>query len=62
MMEFPSLPKDQVIQFSKVVLKGFLLCGLHESWKVSDEWNKLLPDYEFEDAEEFLVKHWKGQS
>jgi hypothetical protein len=29
---------------------------------VSDEWNRLLPDYRFTDAEDFLSKHWAGKS
>jgi hypothetical protein len=44
-----------------MVLIGFLLSGIHSAWAVSDEWNRLLPDYKFEGAEEFLEKHWKGK-
>jgi hypothetical protein len=28
---------------------------------VSDQWNRLLPDYKFTDAEEFLEKYWTGK-
>jgi len=60
-MEYPNLPPEQVNQFSKVILTGSLLSGIHGSWAVSDEWNRLLPDYKFTDAEEFLSKHWAGK-
>ncbi|TVY54994.1 hypothetical protein LSUE1_G009116 [Lachnellula suecica] len=60
-LEIPGLPDEQVDAFSKMVLKGWLLSGLHESWRVSDEWNRLLPDYKFTDAEEFLTKAWAGK-
>jgi hypothetical protein len=60
-MEFSDLAPEQVDYFSKMVLSGWLLSGLHESWAVSDEWNRLLPDYKFTDAEEFLSKHWAGK-
>jgi hypothetical protein len=29
---------------------------------VSDEWNRLLPDYRFTGAEEFLEKAWVGKA
>ncbi|KAH8800411.1 hypothetical protein F5884DRAFT_550374 [Xylogone sp. PMI_703] len=58
MMEAPGVPAEQNEHFSKMVLIGTLLSGVHESWVVSNEWNKLLPDYEFMDVEEFLARHW----
>ncbi|RDW84616.1 hypothetical protein BP6252_02206 [Coleophoma cylindrospora] len=48
--------------FSKLILKGCLLSGLCQSWVVSDEWNCLLPDYKFTDAEEFLLNSWAGKA
>lgn len=57
----PSLSAEQIEYFSKVVLRGILLSCICGSWIVSDEWNRLLPDYEFADAEEFLKKHWAGK-
>jgi len=57
----PNLSAEQNEFFSKVILKGCLLSGVSRSWVVSDEWNRLLPDYKFTDAEEFLEKHWAGK-
>ena len=58
---YPNLLPEQIKQFSIVFLTGFLLStGIHESWVVSDKWNRLLPDYKFTGAEEFLEKHWAG--
>jgi len=58
----PSLSSEQNEFFSKVILKGSLLSGLTRSWVVSDDWNRLLPDYKFTGAEEFLKKHWAGKA
>jgi hypothetical protein len=55
-----SVPKDQAEYFSRVILTGLLLSGIHNAWAVSDEWNQLLPDYKFIDPEEFL-KPWEGR-
>jgi hypothetical protein len=57
-----SLSSEQNEYFSKVILKGSLLSGLTRSWVVSDDWNRLLPDYKFTGAEEFLEKHWAGRA
>tara|TARA_R110002060_G_scaffold53391_4_gene64015 strand:+ start:882 stop:1070 length:189 start_codon:yes stop_codon:yes gene_type:complete len=61
MMNVKGLAQEQIEFFSKMVLTGFLLCGLHESWMVSDEWNHLLKDYEFESLEHFLERTWGGR-
>ncbi|KAG4416053.1 hypothetical protein IFR04_010816 [Cadophora malorum] len=61
MMNVKGLAQEQIEFFSKMVLTGFLLCGLHESWMVSDEWNRLLKDYEFESLEHFLERTWGGR-
>jgi hypothetical protein len=55
------LSPEQKEHFSKVILRGVLLSGLCKSWVVSDQWNRLLPDYKFTDAEEFLEKYWTGK-
>ena len=31
------------------------------AFDVGDEWNRLLPDYEFTDAKVFLKKAWDGK-
>ena len=43
--------------FTTGMLLGISVGGLN----VSDEWNRLLPDYEFTTAEEFLVAAWRGR-
>lgn len=58
----PSLSPEEIAGFSKLILQGSLLSGICKSWVVSDDWNRLLPDYKFTDAEEFLEKHWKGKA
>ncbi|KAH7369494.1 NmrA-like family protein [Rhexocercosporidium sp. MPI-PUGE-AT-0058] len=60
-MRANGLKEEQIEYFSKMVLTGFLLCGKHESWMVSDEWNRLLSDYEFEGLEGFLERTWAGR-
>jgi hypothetical protein len=42
------------------LLKGLLLGFQDGAFQVSDEWNKLLPDYKFTQPEEFLTKAWAG--
>ncbi|TVY36512.1 Quinone oxidoreductase [Lachnellula occidentalis] len=58
----PNVPPEQSEEFSKIVVKGSLLSGVSESWVVSDEWNRLLPDYKFKDVEEYLEEQWAGQA
>ncbi|KAH7383148.1 hypothetical protein BKA64DRAFT_697599 [Cadophora sp. MPI-SDFR-AT-0126] len=60
-MNARGLKPEQIEFFSKMVLTGFLLCGIHESWMVSDEWNRLLKNYEFESLEHFLERTWGGR-
>ena len=58
----PNMSQEQIDGFSRAILKGTLLSGLCGSWIVSDSWNRLLPDYKFEDLEKFLEKNWAGSS
>lgn len=57
----PNLTEQQVDDFSKTILRGTLLSALCGSWIVSDDWNRLLPDYEFTEPEEFLAKYWTAK-
>ena len=43
------------------VLAGVLLSSAKGCWDVSDEWNQLMPDYEFTEIEDFLGKVWEGK-
>ena len=62
LFEGEGLTQQQMRDFSKVILKGSLLSALCQSWVVSNEWNRLLPDYKFESAERFLEKVWAGKA
>jgi len=44
----------------KILLGGVLLGFSEGAFDVSDEWNKLLPEYKFTGAEEFLTDAWRG--
>jgi hypothetical protein len=61
LINHPSAPPDQIEHFSKMVAAGLLLAIFAGAHLVSDEWNRLLPDYKFTDAEEFLTDAWKGK-
>jgi len=45
----------------KAVLIGTLLSSIKGAWDVSDEVNKLLPDFKFTQIEAFLTKVWNGE-
>lgn len=46
----------------KSVMIGMLISTVKGAWDVSDAFNQLLPDYEFESAEEFLAGVWEGKA
>lgn len=46
---------------AKGFLSGMLLGISAGVLKVSNEWNRLLPDYEFTRAEEFLTEVWESK-
>ena len=57
-LALPSVPKDQIEAFSKMVIAG-LLIGYHRGvFDVSNEWNMRLPEYKFTKAEELLGRVW----
>lgn len=45
-------------QVSKGVLVEYVAGLKRGVWTVSDEWNKLLPDFEFTSAESYLKGIW----
>jgi hypothetical protein len=57
----PSMSKEQAETMMKGVLIGTLLSSAKGAWDVSDDFNRLLPDYKFTETEEFLAKVWKGK-
>lgn len=57
----PDQSPEQTKFMSMIIATGTILSGIKKSWVVSDEWNNLLPDYEFTDIDEFLCRHWGGK-
>ncbi|EMR63904.1 putative -like family protein [Eutypa lata UCREL1] len=52
---------EQVQAFLGVALKSILI-GMHRgAYDVTDEWNRLLPEYEFTRVEDFVKKVWGGK-
>lgn len=57
----PSVAGDQVEQMLKTVLIGTLISSTKDAWDVSEEINKLLPDFKFTRIEDFLSEVWEGK-
>ncbi|KAK3348929.1 hypothetical protein B0T25DRAFT_591513 [Lasiosphaeria hispida] len=57
----PAIPEDQVEPISRHFLLTAFLVKLSGGHVVSDEWNMLLPDYEFTSIEQFLTNVWTGK-
>lgn len=51
-------PKDQQEAFNRAVVIGTLIATARGAWAATNEWNQLLPDYEFTGLETFLRKVW----
>ncbi|KAF4969095.1 hypothetical protein FSARC_3618 [Fusarium sarcochroum] len=56
--EHPSIPVEVREQYAAGMTKGILLGFKDGAFQISDEWNKLLPDFKFTQPEEFLTKAW----
>ncbi|KAF4461001.1 hypothetical protein FALBO_12204 [Fusarium albosuccineum] len=54
----PSIPPETLDAVSGPLPAGFLLGEAAGNFEISDEWNKLLPDYKFTQPEEFLRDAW----
>ncbi|KAG4414028.1 hypothetical protein IFR04_012844 [Cadophora malorum] len=60
----PSFTNDQAVKLEamlKTVLIGTLLSCVKGAWDVSDDYNRLLPEFEFVKIEDFLSDAWKGK-
>lgn len=57
----PSIPPEQVEKMLQTVLIGTLLSSVKGAWDISDEFNKLLPDFKFIQMEDFLTRVWEGK-
>lgn len=60
-LDHPSIPPEQVTMFSRIIAAGVLLAISAKAYRCSDEWNQLLPDYEFTQPERFLSEAWHGK-
>ncbi|KAL2866187.1 NAD(P)-binding protein [Aspergillus lucknowensis] len=61
-VDHPSIPPEQVDALSKLGVAGISLAIGAGAFAVSDEWNQLLPDYHFTQADAFLSEVWKGRA
>lgn len=61
-VDHPSIPLEQVDALASQFLCGVLLAVSVGAFKVSGEWNQLLPDYKFTQLEEFLSQYWKDKA
>lgn len=52
---------DQIEKMLKIVLIGTLIGSAKGAWDVSDEVNKLLPDFRFTQIDDFLTEVWQGK-
>lgn len=56
-----AVSNDQATALLKAVTIGILLSSSKAAWDVSDEMNRLFPNYEFTRIENFLAKVWEGK-
>ena len=61
LVNHPAIPPDRAGALSGILLAGMLLGISAGALNVSDEWNRLLPDYKFAQAEEFLSEAWRDK-
>lgn len=52
------VPDEGRYEISKRITLGYMTSVVDGGWCVSDEWNKLLPDFKFTTAEEYVRKVW----
>ncbi|KAF4435176.1 hypothetical protein FACUT_7364 [Fusarium acutatum] len=57
-VEHHALPDEMREQVSKGILVEYMAALKRGVWTVSDEWNRLLPDFEFTSAESYLKDIW----
>jgi hypothetical protein len=57
-----SVSRDKVEEMLKTVLIGTLVSSAKGAWDVSDEFNGLLPGFNFTQIEDFLAEVWEGKS
>jgi hypothetical protein len=60
-IDHPSLTPEEIETQAATMTAGIVLGLSAGSFSVSDEWNKLIPDFEFTKAEDFLAEFWRGK-
>jgi hypothetical protein len=60
--DHPGIPRDQAEALAPMFVAGVLLGISAGVLNVTDEWNQLLPDYQFTQAAEFLSEFWRDRS
>ncbi|UPK97495.1 hypothetical protein LCI18_008430 [Fusarium solani-melongenae] len=60
-IEHPAVGQENAEAWGEMVSRCMLLALQAGEVDCSDEWNQLLPDYQFTRAEEFLAKWWDGK-
>lgn len=60
-IEHPAFTPEQIEELESQVVSGIVLGIGSGVIDASDEWNKLLPEYTFTGAEEFLTAVWTGK-
>ncbi|KAI8724257.1 NmrA domain-containing protein [Fusarium sp. LHS14.1] len=60
-IEHPAIGPENADAWGEMVSRCMLLALDAGEVDCSDEWNQLLPDYKFTQAEEFLAKWWDGK-
>lgn len=61
LMDHPAIQKDQLEFMSKHIAGRMLLAVEAGDYVVNDSWNRLFPDYQFTNLEEFLTEAWDGK-
>ncbi|KAK0710643.1 hypothetical protein B0H67DRAFT_667402, partial [Lasiosphaeris hirsuta] len=59
--KYPAVPKNQAELFSRKFVISALQGSLTNAWEVSDEWNQLIPGFEFTSVEKLLTEVWAGK-
>lgn len=56
-----AVPPEYAEGAKKMVTAGILLGMSDGALQTTDTWNKLLPEYKFTQAEDFLAKEWSDK-
>lgn len=60
-VDHPAIPAEQMDALAASFVSGVILAMSVGAFSVSDEWNRLLPDYEMTRAEAFLAEAWRDK-